>query len=68
MWELSRGAGSQLKQRGGGERGGQRERERVSEQARTEEWRLEGEERRERVRKEADNELPLPLPRESLTP
>ena len=31
VWELSRGASSPLKQRGGGERGGQRERERVSE-------------------------------------
>lgn len=54
MWELSRGAGSQLKQRGGGERGGQQERERVSEQAK--EWRLEGEERRERMREKRGGE------------
>jgi hypothetical protein len=32
----------------------------VSEQARTEEWRLEGEERRERVRKEGRTSCPCP--------
>lgn len=49
VWELSRGASSPLKQRGGGERGGQRERERVSEREGAEAG---GEERRERAREE----------------
>lgn len=49
VWELSRGASSPLKQRGGGERGGQRERERVSEREGAEAG---GEEGRERAREE----------------